>query len=149
MNLIDICGTSHMKAGGYAFFSSTYVWFSWIDHFSLVQLLSSVQLFVIPWNATRQASLSITKAWSLLKLMSIESVMPSNYLILSHPLLLLPSIFTIIKVFSKEAVLHIRWPKYWSISFSISSSNVYSGQISFQIDWFVLLALQGTLKSLL
>ena len=96
-----------------------------------------------------QASLSITNSRSLLKLMSIESVMPSNHLILCHPLLLLPSIFPSIRVFSNESVLHIRWPKYWSFSFSISPSNEYSGLISFRMDWLDLLAVQGTLKSLL
>ena len=114
-----------------------------------MQSLSCVQLFVIPWTAARQASLSITNSQSLLKLMSIESEMPSNHLILCHPLLLLPSIFPSIRVFSNEAVLHIRWPKYWSFSFSISSSNECSGLISFRIDWLYLLAVQGTLKSLL
>ena len=105
--------------------------------------------FVTQWTAARQASLSITNSWSLLKLMSIESVMPSNRLTLCHPLLLLPSIFPSIRVFSNESVLRIRWPKYWSISFSISSSNEYSELILFRIDWFDLLAVQGTLKSLL
>ena len=102
-----------------------------------------------PWTAACQASLSITNSWSLLRLMSIESVMPSNNLILFHPLFLPPSIFPSIRVFSHESVLHIRWPKYWSFSFSISPSNEYSGLISFRIDWFDLLAAQGTLKSLL
>ena len=101
-----------------------------------------------PWTTTRQASLSITNSWSLLKLMSIESVMPSNHLILCCPLLP-PSIFSSIKVFSNESVLCIRWPKHWSFSFSISPSNEYSGLISFRIDWLDLLAVQGTLKSLL
>ena len=101
-----------------------------------------------PWTATRQASLSITDSRSLLKLMSIELVMPSNHLILCQSLLLLPSIFPIIKVFSNESILCIRWPKYWSFSFSINPSNEYSGLISFRIDWFHLLAIQGTLKSL-
>ena len=96
-----------------------------------------------------QASLSITNSWSLLRLMSLESVMPYNHIILFHPLLLLPSIFPRVKVFSSESVLHIRWPKYWSFSFSISPSNEYSGLISFRIDWLDLLAIQGTLKSLL
>ena len=96
-----------------------------------------------------QASLSFTISWSLLRLMSIESVMPSNNIILCHPLLLLPSIFSSIRVFSSELALHIRWPKYWSFSFSISPSNEYSGLISFRIDWFDLLAVQETLKSLL
>ena len=100
-----------------------------------------------PWTAAHQASLSITDSWSLLRLTSIESVMPSNHLILYHPLLLPPSIFPSIRVFSSESVLCIRWPKYWS--FSISPSNEYSGLISFRVDWFDLLAVQGTLKSLL
>ena len=115
---------------------------------SSVQSLSHVQLFVTPWTAARQASLSITNSWSLLKLMSIESMMPSNHLILCHPLLL-PSIFPNIWVFSNESVLPIRWPKYWSFSFSISPSNEYSGLISFRMDWLDLLAVQGTRKSLL
>ena len=117
--------------------------------FSSVQLLSHVPLFAIPWTAARQASLSITNSWSLLKLMSIMSVMPSNYLILCCPLLLPPSIFPTIRVFSNELVLCIKWPKYWSFSFSISPSNEYSGVISFRIAWLYLLAVQGTLKSLL
>ena len=115
----------------------------------VVQLLSCVQLFATPWTAARQASLSITNSWSLLKLMSMESVMPSNHLILCCPLLLLPSIFPSIRVFSNESVLCIRWPKYWSFSFSISPSSKYLWLISFRIDWFDLLAVQGTLKSLL
>ena len=102
-----------------------------------------------PWTAPCQASLSITNSWSLLKLMSIESVIPSNHFILYRPLLLLPSIFPSIRVFSNDSVLCIRWPKYWSFSFSISPSNGYSGLISFRIDWFDLLAVQGTLNSLL
>ena len=102
-----------------------------------------------PCTAARQASLSITNSWSLLKLLSIEAVMPSNHLILCHPLLLPPSIFPSIRVFSNESVLHIRWPKYWSFSFNISPSNDYSGLISFKSDWLDLLAVQGTLKSLL
>ena len=102
-----------------------------------------------PWTAAHQASLSITNSRSLLKLMSIESVMPSNHLILCCPLLLLTSIFPSIRVFSNESVLHIKWPKYWSFSFSISPSNEYLGLISFRMDWFGLLAVQGTLKSLL
>ena len=111
--------------------------------------LSRVRLFATTWTAARQASLSITNSWSLLKLLSNESVMPSNHLILCHPLLLLPSTFPSSKVFSNESVLHIRWPKYWSFSFSISPSNEYSGLISFRMDWLDLLAVQGTLKSLL
>ena len=114
-----------------------------------VQLLSRVRFFVTPWTAACQASLSITNSWSSPKLMSIESVMPSNHLILCHPLLLLPSIFPSIRVFSSESILCIRLPKYWSFSFSISPSNEYSGLISFRMDWFDLLAVQGTLKSLL
>jgi len=114
------------------------LWFS-------VQLLSRVWLFVTPWAAARQASLSITNSQSLLKLMSIKSVMPSNHLIFCRPFLLLPSIFPSITVFSNESVLCIRWPKYWS--FSITRSNEYSGLISFRIDWFDLLAVQGTLES--
>ena len=102
-----------------------------------------------PWTAVCQASLSITNSWSLLKLMSIELVIPSNYLIFCRPLLLLPSIFPSIRVFSNESGLHIRWPKYWSFSFSISPSSEYSGLISFRMDWFDLLAVQGTLKSIL
>ena len=114
-----------------------------------VQLLSHVRLFTTPWIAACQASLSFTVSWSLLKLMSIESVMPSNHLILCHPLLLLPSICPSIRVFSNESALRIRWPKYWSFSFSISPSNEYSGLISFKMDWLDLLAVQGTLMSLL
>ena len=116
---------------------------------SSVQSLSHVQLFVTPWTAACQAFLSITNFQSLLKLMSIESVMPYNHLILSHPLLLLPSVFPRIRVFSIESILCIRWSKDWSFSFSISPSNDYSGLISFRIDWLDLLAVQGTLKSLL
>ena len=115
----------------------------------VVQSLSRVQLFVAPWTATRQASLSFSISWSLLRLMSIESVMPSNHLILCCPLLLLPTIFPSIRVFFSESALHIRWPKYWSFSFSISPSSDYSGFISFRMDWVDLLAVQGTLKSLL
>ena len=114
-----------------------------------VQSLSHVRLLATPWTAACQASLSITNSRSLLKLMSIKSVMPSNYLILCCPLLLLPSIFPSIRVFSNESVLHIRWPKYWSFSFSISPSSEYSGLISIRMDWLDLLAVQGTLKSLL
>ena len=114
-----------------------------------VQLLSHVQLFVTPWTAACQASLSIANSWSLLKLMSIELVMPSNHLILCCPLLLPPSIFASIRVFSNESILRNRWPKYWSFSFNISPSNEYSGLISFKMDSFDLLAVQGTLKSLL
>ena len=112
-----------------------------------VQLLSHVQLFVTLWTAARQTSMSITNSESLLKLMSIESIMPSNHFILCHPLLL-PSIFPSIRVFSNESVLHIRWPKYWSFSSSISPFNEYSGLISFRMDWLsILLEVQGTLQS--
>ena len=114
-----------------------------------VQSLSRVRLFATPWTTARQASLSITNSQSLLKLMFTESVKPSNHLILCHPLLLLPSIFPSIRVFSKESVLCIRWPKYWSSSFSISPSSEYSGLIYFRMDWLDLLAVQEILKSLL
>ena len=114
-----------------------------------VQLCSCVQFFVTPWTAARQASLSLTISWSSLKLMSIESSMTSNHLILCHPLLLLPSIFPSIRVFSNESAFHIRWSKYWSFRFNISLSSEYSGLISFRMDWLDLLAVQGTLKSLL
>ena len=126
---------------------SDYCSFAVYCEISSVQSLSRVQLFMTPWTAARQASLSITNSWSLPKLMSIESVMPSNHLILCRPLLLMPSIFPSIRVFSNESVLSIRWPKYWSFSFSTSPSN--SGLISFRMDWLDLLAVQGTLKSLL
>ena len=116
--------------------------------FSSVQWLSHVQLFATPWTAAHQASLSLTKSQSLLKLMSIELVMPSNHLNLCHPLLLPPSIFPSIRVSSNELVLHIRWPEYWNFSFSISPSNEYSGLISLRIVWLDLLAVQGTFKSL-
>ena len=123
---------------------------------SVYHIVSSVQCsclvmsdFVTAWTAACQASLSITNFWSLLKLMCIKSVMPSNHLILCHPLLRLPSIFPSIRVFSNESVLRIRWPKYWSFSFNISPSNEYSGLISFTIDWLDFLAVQRTLKSLL
>ena len=123
-----------------------------IINWASVQFSSVAQscpLFETAWTAARQTSLSITNSKSLLKLMSIESVMPSNYLILCFPLLLPPSMFPSIKVFSNESVLCIRWPKYWSFSFSISPSNEYSGLISFKIDWLYFLAVQGTVKSLL
>ena len=119
------------------------------QQFSSVQSLSHVQLLVTPWIAARQASLSITNSWSSLKLTSIKSVMPSSHLILCRPLLLLPPIPPSIRVFSSESALHMRWPKYWSFSFSISSSNEHPGLISFRMDWLDLLAVQGTLKSLL
>ena len=112
-------------------------------------MLSHVCFFATPWTAACQASLSIINSWSLLRLMSVESVMSSNHLILCHPLLLVPSTFPSIRVFSNESAFRIRCPKYWSFSFNISPSNEYSGLISFRIDWFDLLAVQGTLKSLL
>jgi len=117
--------------------------------FSSVQLLSRVRLFVTPWTAARQASLSITNSRSLPKLMPIELLMPSNHLVLCRPLLLLPSIFPSIRVFSNESALRMWWPKYWSFSFNISPSNEHPGLISFRMDWLDLLAVQGTLKSLL
>ena len=110
--------------------------------------LSHVQLFVTPWIAARQASLSITNSWNSLRLMSTESVMPSSHLILCRPLILLPPIPPSIRVFSNESALRMRWPKYWSFSFSISPSNEYSGLVSFRMDWLDLLAVQGTLESL-
>ena len=117
--------------------------------FSSVQLLSHVRLFVTPWIGALQASLSITISWSSLRLMSIESMMPSSPLILGHPLLLLPPISPNIRVFSNESTLHMRWPKYWSFSFNIIPSKEIPGLISFRMDWLDLLAVQGTLKSLL
>ena len=124
-------------------------WKQHIVHLTIssVQLLSHVRLFATPWTAILQASLSITNSWSLLKLMSVESVMPPNHLILCH--LLLPSVFTRIRVSSNESVFHIRWLKYWSFSFSISPCNEYSELIPFRMDWLDLFAVQGTLKSLL
>ena len=119
------------------------------SQFSSVQSLSCVRLSATPWTAAHQASQSITNSRSLPKLVSIESLMPSNHLILCHPLLLLPSIFPSIRVFSNESALSIRWPKYWSFSVSISPSNEHPGLISFMMDWLDLLAVQGTLKSLL
>ena len=120
-----------------------------MQYFSSVQSLSSIQLFGTPWTAAHQASMSITNSWCLPKLMSIESGMPSNHLTLCCPLLLPPSIFPGIRVFSNESALRIMWPKYWSFSFNMSPSNEYSGLISFRMDWLDLLAVQGTLKSLL
>ena len=129
-------------AGG--FFTVSFIW----ESTQSVQLLSHAQIFATPWTAAHQTSLSITNSQSLLKLMSIKSVIPSNHLILCRPLLLLSSIFPSIRVFSNESVLHIKWPKDWSFSFSISPSNEYSGLISLRIHWFDLLAVQGTLNSL-
>ena len=120
-----------------------------LPQFSSVQSLIRVRLFAIPWIAACQAFLSITNSWSLLKLMSIESVMPPSHLILCRPLLLLPPTPPSIRVFSNEPTLHMRWPKYWSFSFSISPSNEHPGLISFRMDWLALLAVQGTLRSLL
>ena len=125
--------------------SSTY----YRSQFSSVQSLSHVRLFATPWTAAHQASLSITNSQSLLRLMSIELVMPSNHLILCRPLLLPPSIFSSIRVFANESALRMRWPKYWSFSFNISPSNEHRGLISFRMDWWDLLAIQGTLKGLL
>ena len=129
--------------------SSTNGQFSSVTWVNLVQSLGRVQLFATPWTAELQASLSRTNCQNLLKLMSIASVMPSNHVIFCHPLLLPPSIFSSIRVFSNESVLCIRWPKYWSLSCSISPSNEYSGLISFRMDWLDLLEVQGTLKSLI
>ena len=142
INLLNSC--QFLKTPDSFFFFNHFIRFL----LSSIQLLSCIQLFVTPWTAVHQASLFITNTWSLLKFMSIESVMPSNHLILCCPLLL-PSIFPRISVFSNKSVIHIRWPKYWSFSFSISPSNEYSGLISFRIDWFGLLEVQGTLKSVL
>ena len=122
---------------------------SFIPYLDIVQLLSCVRLFVTPWTAAHKVSMSITNSQSLLKLMFIESVMPTNYLILCCPLFLSPSIFPSIRVFSNKSVLHIRWPKFWSFSFNISPSNEHSGPISLGMDWLNLLAVWGTLKSLL
>ena len=132
----------------FSFNSPCYFW-NKVFQFSSVQLLSHVRLFATQWTAASQALLFIPNSWSLPKLMSIELVMPSNHLVLCRPLLLLPSIFPSIRVFSNESALRIRWPKYWSFSFSISPSNEYSRLISFRTDWLDLLAVQGTLKSLL
>ena len=123
--------------------------FTSVVQFSSVQSLSCVWIYVMPWTTACQASLSITNSWSPPKAMSIESVMPSNQLILCRPLLLLPSIFPSIRVFSNESALRIRWPKYWSYSFNISPSSEHPELISFRMDWLDLLAVQGTLKSLL
>ena len=122
-------------------------WHPCYDSFSSVQSLSRVQLFATPWTAARQASLTITNSWSSPKLMSVESVLPSNHLILCRPLLLLPSTFPSFRIFSNESALRIRWPKYWSFSFSITPSKEHPGLIAFRMDWLDLLAVQGTLKS--
>ena len=131
------------------FFTTSAIWEAPSLAISSVQCLSRVQLFLTPWSAAGQASLSITNSQRPAKPMSIESVMPSNHLILCHPLLLLPSIFPSIRVFSNESALCIRWPKYCSFSFNISPSNEHPGLISFRMDWLDLLAVQGALKSLL
>ena len=137
--------TVYMSACSKAFYSYPLVH---LIKFVVAQFLSHVKLFATPWTAVRQASLSFTISQRLLKFMSIESMMSSNHLILCHPLLF-PSIFPSIRVFSNESALGIRWPKYWSFSFNVSPSNEYSGLVSFRIGWFDLLAVQGTLKSLL
>ena len=138
-----------MEENLYNWITLPYIWNTVNQLFSSVQLLSRVRLFVTLWTTARQASLFITNYRNLLKPMSIESMMPSNHLILCHPLLLLPSIFPSIRVFSNESALRIRWPKYCSFSFNISPSNEHPGLISFRMDWLDLLAVQGTLKSVL
>ena len=140
--------TASLKAPN-LIFTLFFIFGAYRTSISSVQLLSHVWLFATPWIAARQASLSITNSWSLVKLMSTESEMPSSHLILCCPLLLLPPIPPSIGVFSSESTLHMRWPKYWSFSFSISPSNKHLGLISFRLDWLDLLAVQGTLKSLL
>ena len=144
LHLLDFL---HWQAGSLPLAFSS-VQFSSVQ-FSSVQSLSHVRLFATPWTAARQASLSITNSWSSLKLMPIESVMPSSLLILCHPLLLLPPIPPSIRVFSNESTLRMRWPKYWSFNFSIIPSKEHPGLISFKMDWLDLLAVQGTLKSFL
>ena len=149
---IEVICSSHRLVSGDTFLTmalSPCVTLSPAGWLSSVQLLSRVWLFAIPWITACQASLSITNSWSSLKLMSIESVMPSSHLILCCPLLLLPPVRPCIRVFSNESTLCMRWPKYWSFSFSISPSNEHPGLISFRMDWLDLLAVQGTLKSLL
>ena len=133
----------------YLVLGGTVFYFGLFTGISAVQLFSHVWLFATPWTTAHQASLSIINSWSLPKLMSMESVIPSNHLILCRPLFLLPSIFPSIRVFSNESALRIRWPKYWSFSFNISPSNERPGLISFRMDWLDLFAVQGTLKSLL
>ena len=140
----------HSRVWGHELSQGIITWYGLYSvQFSSVHLLSHVRLFETPWIAARQASQSIPNSRSLLKLVSIESVMPSSHLILCHPLLLLPPIPPSIRVFSNESTLHMRWPKYWSFRFSISPSNEHPGLISFRMDWLDLLAAQGTLKSLL
>ena len=145
--MIWLCFPSFSSCLPFLFSCELWCWSS--TQFSSVQSVSRVRLFATPWTAAWQASLSITNSRSLPKLMSIESVMPSNHLMLCYPLLLLPSIFPNIRVFSNESAFHIRWPKYWSFSFNISPSNEHPGLISFRMDWLYLFAVQGTLKSLL
>ena len=148
--MIAACLLEKQGAGKLAIWTLIFhIHFTVISQFSSVQSLSRVRLFGTPWTAARQASLSNTNSLSLPKLMCIESVMPSNHVILCHPLFFMTSIFPSIRVFSNESVLHIRWPKYWSFSFNISPSNEHPRLISFRIDWLDLLAVQGTLKSLL
>ena len=146
-----LCSTMQLEKKADSFYRFLYrrEKFTTFFNFSSVQSLNHVQLFVTSWTTAHQASLSITNSWSPSKPMSIKSVMPSNHLILCHPLLLLLSIFSSIRVFSNESVLCIRWPKYWSFTFNISPFNEHPGLISFRMDWLVLLAVQGTLKSLL
>ena len=145
-----VCFFFFSEKNHYSFSQMPSLLFLWVQReISSVQSLSRVWLFATPWTTACQASLSITSSWSLLKLTSFESVMPSNHLILCHTLLLLLSIFPIIRVFSNESAVRNRWSKYWSFSLSINPSNEYSGLISFKVDWFALLAVQGTLKSLL
>ena len=147
---LNECFLSNKKSWNYPICDKIYpTLIKSFSSFSSVQNLSHVWLFATAWTAAHQASLSITNSWSLLKFMSIESVMPSNHPILCCPCLFLPSIFPNIRVSSHESILHIRWSKYWSFSFSISPSNEYLGLISFRVDWFGCLAVQGTLKSLL
>ena len=140
---------NHTDEYHFSVLPKSYFWFNFLflHQFSSVQSLNRVQLFVTPWIAARQGSLSITNTRSSLKLMSIKLVMPSSHLILCRPLLLLPSIFLSIRVFSNESALRIRWPKYWSFSFKISPSNEHPRLISFRMDWLDLLAVQGTLRS--
>ena len=149
----DAMNVGNLISGSFEFsktsFFSVISWFTYCWSFSSVQSLSHVQLFATPWTAAHQASLSITNSRNLLKFRSIESMMPSSHLILCHPLLLMPSVFPSIRVFSNESALHIRWPKYWSFSFNINPSSEHSGLISFRMDWLHLLTIQGTLKSLL
>ena len=149
-NIVSYFQLLQYSFGIFFLFSITYIKkLSKVTQLSSVQLLSHVQLFVTPWTAACQATLSITISRSLLKLTSIELVMPSNHLVLCRPLLLPPSIFPSIKIFSNESALHIRWPKHWSFSFNISPSNEHPGLVSFRMDWLDLLAVQVMLKSLL